>query len=203
MIVLIRHAETEGTRGLYVGRGTDAPLSDIGRGQARELARTLPTALPGAVRGSLFCSPLTRCRDTARPLAEALGLEPVVLDTLAEIDLGDWEGRAMDEVRREHPGAHAARGRDFGGFRPPGGESFMDLRERALEALATMSEAPSPALAVTHAGVIRILACHALGMPMNNLFRLSPRHCRAMILTPKGDGYALEAFNALGIPLDI
>lgn len=202
MIVLIRHAETEGTRGRYVGRGTDAPLSEAGRGQARELARALPAALPGAARGSLFRSPLARCRDTARPLAEALGLEPVVLDALAEIDLGDWEGRAMDEVRREHPGAHAARGRDFGGFRPPGGESFMDLRERALAALEAMADAPSPALAVTHAGVIRILACHALGMPMNNLFRLSPRHCRAMVLTPKGDGYALEAFNALGLPQD-
>ena len=200
MIVLIRHGETHGTQGLYVGRGTDAPLSDAGREQALALARTLPAALPDAARGSLFCSPLIRCRDTARPLAGALGLAPVVLDDLAEIDLGDWEGRTMQAVRREHPGAHAARGRDFAGFRPPGGENFADLRERALAALAVLAAAPFPALAVTHAGIIRVLACHALGTPLDNLFRLRPRHCRAMILCPKGDGYALEAFNTLDAP---
>ena len=157
-----------------------------------------PPPCPRQRGGSLFCSPLTRCRETARPLAGALGLEPVVLDDLAEIDLGDWEGRTMEAVRREHPGAHAARGRDFAGFRPPGGENFADLRQRALAALAVLAAAPAPALAVTHAGVIRVLACHALGTPLDNLFRLRPRHCRATILVPKGDGHSLEAFNTLG-----
>lgn len=197
MIVLIRHAEAADARGRYIGR-TDLPLSEDGTAQANNLARTLPDLLSGARSGALFTSPLGRSRQTAAPLAASLGLTPVVLDDLAEIDLGQWDGLSMDDVRHSQPEAHAARGRDFAGFRPPGGENFRDVQTRALHALQTMVDAPAPAIAVTHAGIIRAVACHMLGMPLDNLFRLRPAHCRAMILTPRDGGYRMDAFNALG-----
>lgn len=190
MIILMRHAETLGGKGRYVGT-TDLALSESGRKQA--------TALSGAVRGlpvkALYTSPLGRARDTAAPVAAGLGLETTTLPELAEISLGEWEGRTFEEVRRNDPQAYEARGQDFEGFRPPGGESFSDLAERAIAALELMSAQPLPCLAVTHAGVIRVALCRALGLPLNDLFSFSPRETCCTLLARGKSGFALQGYN--------
>lgn len=52
-----------------------------------------------------------------------------------------------------------------------------------------------PVVAVTHAGVIRAVLCHALGMPLEHLFRLEPLHARTTLLRPRPGGFTLLAFN--------
>lgn len=194
MIVLLRHAPAQGVQGRYIGH-TDPPLSDEGLCMVRSLAESALVLPPEQAPTALYCSSLTRSRDTATPLAENLGLIPMVLDGLAEIDLGKWDGRLIDNIRHEEPEAHAARGCDFAGFRPPGGENFTDVLTRAKDALMTMAQGPRPALAVTHAGVIRVLTCHALGIPLGNIFRLRPEHCRATVLALNGNKVLIQAFN--------
>lgn len=171
MIVLIRHAETAGGEGRYIG-STDLPLSPAGEAQARALA----TALGTSPLLALYVSPLQRARRTAAPLANVLGLEPVLLDELREIHLGQWEGLDREELRRTRPGEFEARGRDFAGYRPPGGESFADLALRAEAALRRMADGPQPCAAVTHAGLIRVLLCLSLGRPLDDVFRFRPAH---------------------------
>lgn len=194
MILLVRHAEPEGGRGRYIGR-TDLPLSEAGRAKARQLARTLAPALANFPQTTLISSPLARCRETARPLAEALGLEPRTDEALAEIDLGRWEGLAMDEVRREQPAAFAARGRDLAHFRTPDGESFAQVRERAVAALIAIARGPLPAVAVTHAGVIRCVCCHARNLGLDSLFDFNPAHAHCTVLAPRDGRLELPAFN--------
>lgn len=190
MIVLVRHAEAQGGQGRFIGR-TDLPLSAAGRAQAQELAR----ALTGAELRAVAASPLARARDTARPLAEALGLPVDTLPGLAEIDLGAWDGQPREAVRAADPAAYAARGRDFAQFQPPGGESFAQVQARALAALDALARGPLPVVAVTHAGVVRAVLCHALGMPLGNLFRLDPAHARCTLLAPGPQGLVLRGFN--------
>jgi len=190
MIVLIRHAEARGGEGRFIG-STDLPLSAAGRAQAGALAAALAPARPRAV----FASPLARAQDTAQPLAAALGLPVRALPGLAEINLGAWEDQPREAVRAADPAAYAARGRDFAHFRPPGGESFAQVQARALAALDILARGPLPAVAVTHAGVIRAVLCHVLGMPLANLFRLDPLHAHATTLRPAAQGFALLGFN--------
>ena len=200
MIVLVRHAEAQGGQGRFIGR-TDLPLSPAGLAQAQELALALARAGLRAVAAS----PLARACDTARPLAEALGLPLPTLDGLAEIDLGAWEGRSREAVCAADPAAYAARGRDFAQFRSPGGESFAQVQARALAALDALARGPQPVVAVTHAGVIRAVLCHVLGMPLGNLFRLDPTHARCTLLTPGPQGLVLRGFNlpAQQLPLHL
>lgn len=153
-----------------------------------------PTARPLA---ALYTSPLERARSTAAPLAAALGLAPIVLDTLREIQLGQWEGLDMDAVRRARPQEFAARGRDFAGFRPPGGESFTDLALRARAALRTMNAGPQPCAAVTHAGIIRVLLCAALELPLNNVFEFHPAHARCTLFKQPEAEHASEERDSL------
>lgn len=193
MILLVRHGEAEGARGRYIGR-TDLPLSEQGWRQARDLGRNLAGFAPAV----LYASPLARCRDTAQCIAGECGLDIVLLDDLAEIDLGDWEGRLMEDIRREQPEAYAARGRDLTDFRIPGGETFAQVQARAVKALRGIAQGPLPAIVVTHAGVIRCLLCHVQGLALESMFQIAPGHARCTVLHPKGDGFCLGGLNLDG-----
>ncbi len=177
MIVLMRHARTEGGKGRYIGT-TDLALSKYGRKQAVVLSESLK----GLPFKSLWTSPLGRARDTAAPIAAGLGLSLETMPGLAEISLGQWEGRTFEEVERDDPKGYEARGLNFADFRPPGGESFADVGQRALEACARMAACPMPCLAVTHAGVIRVLLCRILGLPLNELFTFTPLNTCSTVL---------------------
>ncbi|NHZ46453.1 histidine phosphatase family protein [Nitratidesulfovibrio liaohensis] len=61
-----------------------------------------------------------------------------ILDDLAEMDLGEWEGLVQMQVREDRPAAYDRRGREPWTFRPPGGECCADVAARGLRALAAM-----------------------------------------------------------------
>lgn len=187
MIVLLRHGRTGGGKGRCVGR-TDLRLSPEGLAQAEALSEGL-----GAVRFARLCSsPAGRARDTIGPLAARLGLDVEILPALDEIDMGAWDGLAFDDIRARFPEEYAARGREFGRFRAPGGESFRDVAERAMGALGELADGPLPVLAATHAGVIRAVLCRVTGHPLDGLFRFRPGYGRCTVLRTDG-GLALEA----------
>ncbi|MGE4293896.1 MAG: histidine phosphatase family protein [Desulfovibrio sp.] len=151
------------------------------------LAVSDPDWTPGSTKeapllAAIYVSPLQRALRTAAPLAERSGLVPVVLDDLREIHLGQWEGLLVAELRRTRPEEYAARGRDFAGFRPPGGENFLDVARRADMALQRMASGPQPCAAITHAGVIRVLLCRALGLSLDQLFQFRPGHTNCTLM---------------------
>ena len=169
MIYLLRHGEieSEGTR-RFIGR-TDPPLSDRGRNQARFWRDAFSeTGFAG-----IFCSDLMRSTDTARIISENRAEKPQPLADLREIDLGEWDGLAMAEVRKQHPDAWRKRGEELAAFRPPGGESFGDLQARVLRVFDRIAEKNTgDVLIVAHAGVNRVLLCRVLSMDLAHLFRL-------------------------------
>lgn len=200
MILLIRHARAQGVEGRYIGR-TDPPLSALGREQAEALARDLAAS---GLR-TLATSPLLRARQTVEPLARALDLTPLVLDDLAEIDLGTWDGRDREAVRAEQPEAHAARGRDFAHFRTPGGETFAEVLARGLRALDALSRLPGPVAAVTHAGVVRCLVRSLRGQSLDGLFEVRVPETGCTPVLPGPHGFTVPSWgvpaSALALPL--
>ena len=188
MIVLVRHAQTDQAKGRCVGR-TDVALSAEGAVQAARLAGSLADA--GFVR--LCTSPAKRALNTLAPLATRLDREAEIIPELNEIDMGEWDGLFFDDIRDRFPAAYAERGSRFGDFRPPGGESFNDVADRAMHALARLVVGPKPVLAVTHAGVIRSVLCRVTGHPMDDLFHFGPGHGLCTILAPAWKGLELVA----------
>jgi broad specificity phosphatase PhoE len=82
LIYLIRHGRPASDWG---GGEVDPPLAAEGRLQARTVARKL-AGLSGSQRPiAVASSPMRRCRETARPLAEALGVEVVLAEGVGEI----------------------------------------------------------------------------------------------------------------------
>ncbi len=87
----LRHGESEANAaGVYAGRGTDSPLTALGREQARRAADEVPAEVTWIV-----ASPLSRAFDTAQIVHRTLGMTgPVeVDDRAAEVDVGTAAGR--------------------------------------------------------------------------------------------------------------
>ena len=134
-------------------------LTDLGHAQAAEAARHL-----GELRiDRLWSSPLRRARETAEPIAAALGLEIEVHDELRELREADGHGELTSEEQKlrrwsawmaEHP--------DDPEFAPPGGESFaamLDRVERLKREL--LAEPERRVLAISHGILLRFFFVHS------------------------------------------
>lgn len=158
MILLARHGETTENRERRFQGQKDVPLNDRGREQARALADLAAREDLAA----LYTSPLVRARETAEIVGERIGLEPRPDDRLKEVDVGEWQDRLKDDVKREDPEGWAAFERAGEDFRFPGGESFAEQQERVIAALADIAQRGElPALVVCHRGVVRCALAHA------------------------------------------
>lgn len=169
MIYLLRHGEIEDSDNRrYVGQA-DCALSDIGRAQAGQWKKWLERKSIETI----FCSDLVRSYETAEIIADGRDVGVQVEPSLREINLGEWDGRSMQAVRAELPLAWEERGRCIDTFRPPKGESFVDLYRRVVPVFEQIVKtAQGPVLIVGHAGVNRMILIRVLGMPLRNLFAI-------------------------------
>ncbi|MDH6123325.1 histidine phosphatase family protein [Kitasatospora sp. GP82] len=154
-------AETGALTVPITSRDADIPLSPHGRSQAHDLGRWW-AGLPAADRPrAVWCSPYVRTAETARiALAQAAGIGTVPVglpvrydERLRDRELGVLEMLTAAAIEKEHP-AEAARRRKMGElyYRPPGGESPLDvaLRMRGLLRDLCEEEAGRPVLVVAH-----------------------------------------------------
>jgi len=193
IVYLVRHGRIrlEDDRPRYVGQ-LDVPLSKEGERHAGELARRLRRAELGAI----YSSDLSRSAQTARIVAEALGLSAWARPDLREVSLGAWEGCVQRDIQQRFPEEFRARGEDFGHYRPPGGESFLECSERVVRAFhEIVRSSRGDLLVVGHAGANRLLLCHLLGMLPANLFRLGQDYGCCNLLHCEGSRYQVMVVN--------
>jgi broad specificity phosphatase PhoE len=157
-LLLVRHGETDWNRERRYQGHADTPLNEAGRAQAVALAKLLRPEQLDAV----YTSPLLRASETAGILAASFGLEARVLDALREIDVGDWQGMTVDEVRAQYPEQIDVAWRT--GW--PNGETHAELDARVLPAVLDLGRRHPDecVLGVTHAGPIRSALAAAAGL---------------------------------------
>ncbi|MCC3767589.1 histidine phosphatase family protein [Streptomyces sp. UNOC14_S4] len=151
-------------------------------------ARAAAGALPGADR--YLCAPAARCRETA----DALGLEASPTTDLADLDVGRWTGRTLDDVTAADPGAVAAWLSDPAAA-PHGGESVAALVERVGAWLD--KQAAGRVLAVVEPAVVRAAAVHALGLPTAVFWRLDVLPLTLTTLTGRSGRWNLRVGQPL------
>jgi alpha-ribazole phosphatase len=158
-LVLIRHPEVAIDAGVCYGQ-TDVPLRRDVAESAREIdARMRELGLPRSIDG-WHTSPLTRCASLARALS--VDDASVHIDArLAELNFGDWEGRAWEDVDRAAIDAWAA---DIEHARPHGGESLAEFANRTHAWLDEKTRDGRRVCAIAHAGVMRVLAARMLNV---------------------------------------
>ncbi len=163
----LRHGEPEGGR-RYRGR-IDDPLSEKGWKQMR-------TATAGERPWTaIVSSPLARCAAFSRWLAEETGLPLTFDDRLQEVGFGVWEGKTAEELKRDDPDCVFEFKRDPIRNRPQGAESLADFHARVSVAYEDIlaCHAGGHVLVVAHAGVMRLVLCHVLGLRPANAYQIN------------------------------
>ncbi len=172
-LILLRHGQTEyNATGRMQGQ-LDTDLSDLGVRQAATAAATLASRAPRMI----ISSDLRRAYDTAVALADASGGVVTTDRRLRETHLGQWQGLSHTEVDDRTPGARST-WRDDATWRPPGGESRVDVAQRSTPLVAELvdtvtgwgsgPDADNPVVLVAHGGVIAAMTASLLGLPVQS-----------------------------------
>jgi broad specificity phosphatase PhoE len=158
-ILLTRHGESDWNRELRWQGHADRPLTEAGRDQARALA----AELAGEPISAVYSSDLIRAHETARIVADRLGLEVTVIPDLREIDVGAWSGLTRDEIAHHFPEGYRRWIED--GEIGHDGETPEQLADRVVAAVERIaaSHPGECVLVVSHGGAMRAVLNHAGG----------------------------------------
>nr|WP_242596951.1 histidine phosphatase family protein [Rhodocyclus gracilis] len=173
---------------------------------------------------SLICSPAQRCQLLAGTLARQLGTTAHADERLLEKSFGAWEGKAWNAIELAQIDAWAADMEHFvpparaniapadandaallrlsaeGSNSTFTGESVAMLRQRAIACVSewqarTAAQGRSALAVVTHAGVIRVLLGHWLGLPVADWSTLTLDFGRATRVDFAGKDAVLHTLN--------
>jgi len=159
-LLLVRHAEPVRIDEGDIEGPADPGLTARGVDQATRLGAWL--AADGV--DAIVTSPLRRARETAAPLAAALGLEPEVEPGVAEYDAAAGHYIPIEELRaaKDERWYATIEGRwaDVGGVDP------VEFQRQVVPALDELiaRHAGSRVAVMTHGGVINVFLAHVLGI---------------------------------------
>jgi len=167
-ILLVRHGQTNSNvKEFYMGWSKE-DLNETGYSQVRRLAARLAKQAVNAI----YTSPLQRALTTADIIAEPHKLTPVTDRDLIEINLGDWEGLHVSDIKQKWAELFAKWRSDPSDVAMPGGESMAQLTERAAAVLnRIVTDNPDrTVILVTHEIIIKVIIPRILGCS-NTIYR--------------------------------
>jgi probable phosphoglycerate mutase len=196
-LYLVRHGETDyNRRGIVQGGGIDSSLNETGRRQARQLAERFRSVSFDAV----YASTMQRARQTADILAEPH--EPIRrahLEELQEMSWGIYEGAGPSSDRDAELGEIKAEWRQGIFDRTvEGGESILDVRERAIAAMDRVmaEDAGQTVLVVTHGRYLRVLLASVLDeYSLDQMHQLDHSNTCVNRLVHTGDRFEARLLN--------
>jgi len=208
-LYLIRHGETAGGDTKRYHGSIDVLLSEKGKQQAAEKAKLLRHYVEGATTSkhlsylkdihdsaddqmtsnssglrAVYCSNLSRSIQSAEIIAQPFGVKPIEEPDLRERSFGIWEGMSFSEIREQYPKEFASWAQNPLAYSPVGGETTLEVKDRAIKAISEILErhAGEEIAVVAHGGVNRIILCHILGMPLENVFRIEQDYAALNII---------------------
>ncbi len=152
---MIRHGETEANAAQTMAGSLDTPLTTRGREQAHA-AKSIIEKLKIKPK-TIIHSHLSRARDTAKIINEALDI-PIHEDPdWAELCAGDWEGTSYEISKPLFTKW----------ITPPNGEPAKEFFARVKRAkIRALSQKTAPVLIVCHGGVMRAIGqIHGINTP--------------------------------------
>ena len=170
LVTVLRHGQVAGEPFVYRGN-LDEPMTQEGVQQVRAVATRL--AVPAFDR--IASSPARRCLEFARNYASETGVSMTLIHAFREMAFGDWEGLTPEAAAQLDPERHAQFRASGSAVAPPGGETTAQLLARVSTTWdAWLQDSVSGhRLLVTHAGVMRALLMHLLGLPHAHAYRIA------------------------------
>src|SRR5262249_47625623 len=146
----------------------------------------------------VYASPLERTRETAAPIAKAVGQRVRVARGLIEADFGEWTGADLKKLFKLPEWKQVQRYPS--GFRFPGGESFAEMQTRIVTAVDGLVRAHPGAVvvAVSHADPIKAVVAHAMGAHLDLFQRIVVSPCSVTAILYGTDGPTVLCVNSTG-----
>jgi broad specificity phosphatase PhoE len=162
MLYFARHGESQANVDqAFSGIHRPAPLTELGRRQAREAGRRI---IDRAIHiDQMISSPLDRAYETAEIIASTLGLDPagILLDSrLIEYDVGELAGRSTKGISAAQL------------IGAPGAEDPDRFQVRVKEALDAAACLGGNILIVSHAGVGQMIEAVRQGIDPASFYSL-------------------------------
>ena len=202
-VAIWRHGRTSWNAEQRFQGQTDIELDEVGVAQARRAAAMLASLPPSAI----ICSDLMRTQQTAEPLVELTGIEPLLDPGLRETFAGEWEGKTRpvllqqygEELHRWSADPHMRAG--------VVGETRLEVADRMVDAvdrgLAGIGD-DGVLVVVTHGGAARAGIGRLLGLPPEHWAALGVlTNCSWSVLlenSPPGPAWRLQEYNAGSLP---
>lgn len=190
VIDLIRHGEPVGGY-RFRGHHIDDPLTEKGWSQ-------MWTAVDNySAWQQIITSPLQRCQQFARALAERHGIPLVVEPRFKEVGLGCWEGLSHDEIKLGRADEYQTFLNDPVNHRPQGAEDLAEFIKRVGSAYDEIIEKDHSkhCLIVTHAGVIRAIITRIVHAGPAGLYRIKINNGGITRMRHTETGGVLELLN--------
>jgi len=196
-IYLVRNGATDFSRDHRIAGRRDISLNAQGRAQAEDVA----TRLAKIPVTEVLSSPLPRAVETAQAIAQPHGVDVARDPRLVDFHAGIWEGLTFAElsVREDYRSFIA----DPLASGSPAGARIADARDRmvaSLEQSLEDNELGAHIVIVSHAGPLRVIVAHYLGMNAGHYHRLRVSTGSISVLRfSSSDGAPrLLALNCLG-----
>ena len=170
-LFLVRHGEVvKQGQGKFLGF-TDLNLSLRGKKQIQQLAGYLK----GVALNQAYSSDLIRAVDSAGIICLDRKVNPVSRPAFREMNMGDWDGKSWEEVRKNNSEINPRYFYNLRKFHFPGGENWSQFRSRVLKGMEILLREGrgKNILLAAHAGVNRIILAQALGLRYRHMFRIA------------------------------
>ena len=194
VVLLVRHGLMPTTGIKLLGRAPGLHLSDEGRRQAEAAAERIGKV---AKIAAVYCSPITRARETAQPIGRAVKRALRIERDLADLDIGEWTGMSLKQAARRPEWETVQR--NPSSFRFPGGESFPEMQTRMTSALGRIvARHPGQiVVAVSHADPIKAAVAQALGTPLDLFQRIMIAPSSITVVAYRRGGPSVLTVNSL------
>ena len=180
LVLFIRHGRTPTTGAVLPGRAANLHLSESGKEQAEAASLHIKEAQEsfiGKKVSAVYASPMERTRETAAPIAKAVGRRVRIAEGLIECDFGKWTGRKLKDLSKLQDWRTVQS--QPSQFRFPGGESFAEMQARITSQVSdlVLKHPNETIICVSHADPIKAVLATALGAPLDLFQRIVVGPC--------------------------
>lgn len=168
-LFIARHGETEWNKESRLQGWKNAPLTEKGIKQAK----ALKSRLRDVDFDLVYSSPIGRTIKTANIILKDRDIELVKDERIKEINMGKWEGRTTEEIKKKFPKVYEDFWKRPDEYEPIAGESFYDVKERTTSFLEEILEVNKDEniLVVSHGCASKLMMSYFEERPLRKLWK--------------------------------
>ena len=204
LIYFIRHGLTDWNIQRRFQGTCDVPLNDTGLEQARVAAsRCAQLRLERIYHGTLL-----RAAQTAQAVADATGAPLIPCPGFNEVCLGAFQSLNHEQARAQYPAEYAQYFADRINAAPPGGESLLQVQQRALAMLCEIerdAQGCGRIAIVSHGALLKTLLGAIAGIPLEHFAKYDVSNGSISVIESKNGARRLITLNSMvhfGDPYD-